>query len=99
MSFSWLRTHAAFALLAVAQAIDLPQYAGLKTSSNNSVLEVTFHNSNSTINVWNRDIQDGMVDLVRRLQQDNETKVVIFRSDVPRYFLAHFDVAMPNLSK
>jgi enoyl-CoA hydratase/carnithine racemase len=88
---------AAFAFLSTACALDLPHYTGLKTSLNHSVLEVTFHNPNSAINLWNQDTTDGMTDLVRRLQQDNETKVVIFQSDVPRYFMAHLDLSMPNL--
>ncbi|KAL5319760.1 hypothetical protein ACEPPN_012817 [Leptodophora sp. 'Broadleaf-Isolate-01'] len=33
-----------------------------------------------------------MTDLVSRLQTDNDTKVVVFRSDVPKYFIAHADL-------
>jgi enoyl-CoA hydratase/carnithine racemase len=98
MTFSSLPFAAvAFAFLSTVCALDLPKYTGLKTSLNHSVLEVTFHNPNSAINLWNQDTTDGMTDLVRRLQQDNETKVVIFQSDVPRYFMAHLDLSVPNL--
>jgi hypothetical protein len=38
-----------------------------------------------------------LTDLVGRLQKDNETKVVIFKSDVPRYFMGHLDLTLPNL--
>ncbi|KAK6207868.1 hypothetical protein QIS74_12949 [Colletotrichum tabaci] len=85
----------------MAQAVntlDLPEYAGLKTSQNASVLTVTFHNPSSPINLWNQDTQDGLTDLVSRLQGDNETKVVIFNSDVPKFFMAHLDLTMPALA-
>jgi enoyl-CoA hydratase/carnithine racemase len=98
MSFSSLPlTAVVFALLSIVCALDLPEYTGLKTSLNHNVLEVTFHNPNSAINLWNQDTTDGMTDLVKRLQQDNETKVVIFQSDVPRYFIAHLDLSGPDL--
>jgi enoyl-CoA hydratase/carnithine racemase len=87
----------AFAFLSTICALDLPKYTGLKTSLNHSVLQVTFHNPNSAINLWNQNTTDEMTDLVRRLQQDNETKVIIFQSDVPRYFMAHIDLSMPDL--
>ncbi|KAH7150585.1 ClpP/crotonase-like domain-containing protein [Fusarium sp. MPI-SDFR-AT-0072] len=49
-----------------------------------NILTVTFHNPSSPVNLWNGDTQNDMIDLVSRLQHDNETKVVIFNSDVPR---------------
>ncbi|KAF4775379.1 hypothetical protein HER10_EVM0009833 [Colletotrichum scovillei] len=63
-------------------SIDLPDYTGLKTSQNGSVLTVTFHNPSSPINLWNLDTQNDLTDLVSRLQVNNETKVVIFNSDI-----------------
>ncbi|KAF2186051.1 ClpP/crotonase [Zopfia rhizophila CBS 207.26] len=100
MRFSSLRYQTlACALSTIVRALELPDYIGLKTSLNRSVLEVTLHNPNSPINLWNQDTQDGLVDLVGKLQQDNETKVVIFRSDIPRYFVAHLDLSIPNLAK
>ncbi|ATZ56167.1 hypothetical protein BCIN_13g00160 [Botrytis cinerea B05.10] len=35
-----------------------------------------------------------MTDIVRRLQIDNQTTVVIFKSDVPKFFLNHLDPAI-----
>ncbi|RYO43327.1 hypothetical protein AA0113_g4676 [Alternaria arborescens] len=98
MNFSWQSIClTAFGIFSAARALDLPEYAGLKTSLNNSILEVTLHNSKSLRNLWDQDTQDGMTDLVGRLQKDNETKVVIFKSDVPRYFVGHLDLTVPNL--
>ncbi|UPK95464.1 hypothetical protein LCI18_006399 [Fusarium solani-melongenae] len=65
-------------------SLDLPKYTGLKTAQNDSILTVTFHNPSSPVNLWNEDTQNDLTDLVSRLQTDNETKVVIFNSDVPR---------------
>lgn len=98
MISSWPRASlVACVSLASVNALQLPQYAGLKTSQNNSILEITFHNPNSTINLWNQDTHDGLADIVGKLQRDNETKVVIFKSDTPRYFIGHLDLTMPNL--
>jgi hypothetical protein len=98
MNFSWqFICLTAFGTFSAARALDLPEYAGLKTSLNNSILEVTLHNSKSLRNLWDQDTQDGLTDLVGRLQKDNETKVVIFKSDVPRYFMGHLDLTLPNL--
>ncbi|KAG4416949.1 hypothetical protein IFR04_009893 [Cadophora malorum] len=100
MSLSWLRIQTATcALLSFATALELPEYVGLKTSLQNNILEITLHNPNSPINVWNLDTQDGLADIVAKLQQDNETKVVIFKSDVPRYFMGHLDLTTPNLTE
>ncbi|KNB17065.1 enoyl-CoA hydratase [Fusarium oxysporum f. sp. lycopersici 4287] len=86
------------ALLQSAFALDLPKYRGLKTAQHGSVLEVTLHNPDSAINLWGVDFQDGMTDLVGRLHNDNETKVVIFKSDVPKFFCAHLDLLMPGVA-
>ncbi|UPL03020.1 hypothetical protein LCI18_013954 [Fusarium solani-melongenae] len=95
---AWLKTFAlSGALLQTAFALDLPEYRGLKTAQNGSVLEVTLHNPDSAINLWGVDFQDGMTDLVRRLRKDNDTKVVIFKSDVPQFFCAHLDLLMPGV--
>lgn len=79
-------------------SLDLPKYTGLKTAQNDSILTVTFHNPSSPVNLWNDDTQNDLTDLVSRLQRDNETKVVIFNSDVPRLFVAHLDLSMPSLA-
>ncbi|EXM15788.1 Enoyl-CoA hydratase/isomerase [Fusarium oxysporum f. sp. vasinfectum] len=95
MPFMWLALQAAAALLLPqALALDLPKYAALKTSQHNATLEITFHNPASDVNTWSQDIQVGMTDIVRRLQEDNQTTVVIFKSDVPRFFMNHLDPAI-----
>ncbi|KAL6411066.1 enoyl-CoA hydratase [Ilyonectria robusta] len=88
----------AASLISPVMSLSLPQYKGLKTSLNSSILQVTFHNPSSPVNLWNQDTQDDLTDLVSRLQKDNETKVVIFNSDVPRFFIAHMDTTMPSLA-
>ncbi|KAH6952286.1 ClpP/crotonase-like domain-containing protein [Ilyonectria sp. MPI-CAGE-AT-0026] len=95
---AWLRTPALAGLLvSTTLALDLPEYRGLKTSQNASVLEITLHNPTSPINVWSHDFQTGLADIVQRLQTNNETKVVIFKSDVPGFFCAHLDLLMPGI--
>lgn len=84
-------------LLQSAFALDLPKYRGLKTAQHGSVLEVILHNPDSAINLWGVDFQNDITDLVGRLHNDNETKVVIFKSDVPKFFCAHLDLLMPGV--
>ncbi|KAK1688944.1 hypothetical protein BDP55DRAFT_506606, partial [Colletotrichum godetiae] len=81
-------------LIRPVYSIDLPDYTGLKTAQNGSILTVTFHNPSSPINLWNLDTQNDLIDLVSRLQENNKTKVVIFNSDVPRFFMAHLDLSL-----
>ncbi|KAG7110731.1 hypothetical protein HYQ44_020308 [Verticillium longisporum] len=86
------------ALTPAISAIELPDYRGLKTAQNGSILEVTLHNPDSAINLWGVDFQEGMTDLVQRLSNDTEIKVVIFNSDVPQFFCAHLDLLMPGVA-
>jgi len=79
-------------LFSATAALELPTYQGLRTSQKPGILEVTFHNAKSTTNLWNKDTLSDLTDLVQRLQSDNETKAVVFRSDVPKYFLNHLDL-------
>ncbi|EEU34491.1 uncharacterized protein NECHADRAFT_55036 [Fusarium vanettenii 77-13-4] len=91
---AWLRTPALASLLvSTTLALDLPEYRGLKTSQNASVLEITLHNPTSPINLWNPDFQTGLADIVQRLQSDNETKVVIFKSDVPGFVELMYNIS------
>ncbi|RYO65576.1 hypothetical protein AA0116_g2102 [Alternaria tenuissima] len=100
MAPSWFVAHlVACGILSSVQALQLPNYVGLKTSQNNSILDITFHNPNSTLNFWNQDTTNGLTDIVAKLQKDNETKVVVFRSDVPRYWIGHLDLTMPDLTE
>ncbi|KAK7421196.1 hypothetical protein QQX98_002326 [Neonectria punicea] len=89
----------AVALISPALSLSLPKYKGLKTSLNSSILRVTFHNPSSPVNLWDKDTQDDLTDLVFRLQKDDSTKVVIFNSDVPRFFVAHLDLTLPSLAE
>ncbi|PVH79993.1 enoyl-CoA hydratase/isomeras-like protein [Cadophora sp. DSE1049] len=93
MSFLWTRlTVIAFALSTVA-ALDLPTYPGLRTNqSRPGVLEIAFNNG--PVNVWGLNAITGLGDIVQKLQNDNETKVVLFTSDVPRYFANHLDLTI-----
>ncbi|KAI9170536.1 putative enoyl-CoA hydratase/isomerase YngF [Paramyrothecium foliicola] len=96
MLFRLLSTLAlAAANLPTTLALELPNYRALKTSLDKGVLRVTFHNPDSPIvNLWSQDTQDELTDLVKRLNVDNETQVVVFNSDVPRFFVAHLDTAI-----
>ncbi|KAL6416075.1 Enoyl-CoA hydratase domain-containing protein 2, mitochondrial [Ilyonectria robusta] len=95
---SWLSV-SALAFLSTIAALQLPDYRGLKTSQKSGVLEITLHNRDSAINLWNEDFQSGLTDVVQKLQFDNETKVVVFKSDVPKFFCAHLDLLMPGVGK
>lgn len=100
MPSTWFSIQAlAGLLLQTTNALELPDYTALKTYQNASVLEITLHNPKSPLNLWSQDIQSGLTDIVQRLQVDNETKVVIFKSDVPRFFSAHLDLLMPGVGK
>lgn len=75
--------------------LELPNYTALKTSLTSGVLFVTFHNPESPdINLWGRNTQTDLTDLIGRLEVDNDTKVVVFNSDVPRFFIAHLDASI-----
>ncbi|PQE17537.1 enoyl- hydratase protein [Rutstroemia sp. NJR-2017a BBW] len=93
MRYSWLGLSAVPLLLSSAVALDLPLYPGLRTNqSRPGVLEIAFNSTNSDINIWGEDTVSGLTDIVQKLQNDNETKVVLFTSDVPKYFIAHLDL-------
>jgi enoyl-CoA hydratase/carnithine racemase len=82
-------------LTSFTSALELPQYSALLTSQEKpGVLEVTFHFQNTTINLWNQAALTDLTDLVQKLQADNDTKVVVFKSDVPKYFIAHADLRL-----
>jgi enoyl-CoA hydratase/carnithine racemase len=79
-----------------SSTMELPKYRSLKTTSTEKgVLQVTFHNPDSLdLNLWSQDTQDELTDLVEKLRADIETKVVVFNSDIPRFFCAHVDTAV-----
>ncbi|KAF7959264.1 hypothetical protein EAE96_002778 [Botrytis aclada] len=93
MISSWLRVSTIPLLLSTAIAHDLPIYPGLRTNqSRPGVLEIAFNNTKSEVNVWGEDTLSGLSDVVQKLQNDTDIKVVLFTSDVPLYFLNHLDL-------
>jgi enoyl-CoA hydratase/carnithine racemase len=94
-------------LTSFTSALELPQYKALRTSQEKpGILEVAFHFPNTTINLLNQAAVTDLTDLVQKLQVDNDTKVVVFKSDVPKYFIAHGDLnfdldsmLIPQISK
>ncbi|KAH6724416.1 enoyl-CoA hydratase/isomeras-like protein [Leptodontidium sp. MPI-SDFR-AT-0119] len=91
MSFSWIRLSAISLVISTIAGLDLPVYPGLRTNqSRPGVLEVAFNNP--PVNVWGLDAVAGLTDIVQRLRNDTETKVVLFTSDVPRFFVNHLDL-------
>lgn len=76
--------------------MELPNYRSLKTArTEKGVLQVTFHNPDSLVlNLWSQETQDELTDLVEKLRADTETKVVVFNSDIPQFFVAHVDTAI-----
>lgn len=95
-----------FASLAVSTlvfrvaSLNLPAYTNLLTSQEKTgVLEVTFNNPSSGINLWSQQMQEDLIDLVLRLQNDNTTHAVVFKSDKPEYFIAHADLSSGAFGK
>lgn len=81
-------------------ALDLPTYPGLRTNqSMPGVLQVAFNNTQSEVNVWSEDALSGLTDIVQKLQNNTEIKVVLFTSDVPLYFLNHLDLLIQPFGK
>src|ERR1700754_1196338 len=66
----------------------------LKTSWKGGVLSVVF--DNPPINILTLEIVKDLQSLVRKLHQDKQTKVVVFTSANPDFFIAHYDVIGGN---
>ena len=95
-----LPTWATLLLISTTAALEVSTYRGLRIDqSRQGVLQIAFNNPDSEINVWGEDALKGLTDIVQRLQNDTETKAILFTSDVPKYFLAHLDVLSQPLSK
>jgi hypothetical protein len=69
----------------------MSDYKTLLVSSSHAVMTVTL--SNPPINLETDAMMADLDRLVTFLEGDRETKVVVFRSDTPGYFMAHFDIA------
>lgn len=66
----------------------------LKTSWKDGVLSVVF--DNPPINILTLDIVKDLQSLIKKLHQDKQTKVVVFTSANPEFFIAHYDVIGGN---
>ncbi|ATZ58113.1 hypothetical protein BCIN_15g05640 [Botrytis cinerea B05.10] len=72
-------------------ALDFPAYPGLRLNySTAGVLEVAF--SSPPVNFWGLNTITGLGDIVQKLRNDTDTKVVLFTSDVPGFFVNHLDL-------
>ncbi|WP_043288357.1 enoyl-CoA hydratase/isomerase family protein [Paraburkholderia oxyphila] len=69
----------------------MSDYETLRIDTSHSVMTVTL--SNPPINLETDAMMADLDRLVTFLEGDLETKVVVFRSDTPGYFMAHFDIA------
>jgi hypothetical protein len=69
----------------------MSDYETLLVRTSHAVMTVTL--SNPPINLETDAMMADLDRLVALLEADRETKVVVFRSDAPGYFMAHFDVA------
>jgi enoyl-CoA hydratase/carnithine racemase len=68
----------------------MSDYKTLRIERVGAVMNVTI--SNPPINLQNDAMMADLWALVSRLEADRGTKVVVFRSDTPGYFMAHFDI-------
>ncbi len=62
------------------------------TSQNGAILTVTLNNKVTPVNEFSLIMSFELDQLVTSLQTDNSTKVVIFRSGNPKFFIAGFDI-------
>src|SRR4029077_19833219 len=69
----------------------MSDYEPLLVRTSHAVMTVTL--SNPPINLETDAMMADLDRLVALLEADRETKVVVFRSDAPGDFMAHFDVA------
>jgi hypothetical protein len=74
-------------------ALNLTTYRGLKIDQSKlGVLQIAFNNPDSEINVWSQDALSGLTEIVQQLQNDTDTKAVVFSSEIPNHFMAHLDL-------
>lgn len=57
-----------------------------------SVLIVTINNTRSDVNLFRQKTAVELNILITSLQNDTSTKVIIFKSGNPKFFIAHFDI-------
>jgi enoyl-CoA hydratase/carnithine racemase len=69
----------------------MSDYETLLVRTAHAVMTVTL--SNPPINLETDAMMADLDRLITLLEGDRETKVVVFRSDTPGYFMAHFDIA------
>ncbi|KAI8648381.1 hypothetical protein NCS56_01522600 [Fusarium sp. Ph1] len=69
----------------------MPRYNTLSTSSSGKgALRITIHHGAS--NLWDWKITEDLAEVLDALEGNEETKVVIFSSGNPDYFIAHYDL-------
>src|ERR1700753_1656944 len=68
------------------------KYGTITQTQNDSVLEVTFFNNSTNVNLYDNKVQSDLYDLVTQLQNQSSTKVVVFRSGNPNFFFSIFDL-------
>lgn len=67
-------------------------YETLNLIKDGSILIVTINNTRSEVNLFRQQTAVELNILITSLQNDTSTKVVIFKSGNPKFFIAHFDV-------
>lgn len=72
-------------------------YRTLARTDRDGVAVITF--SHPPINLVDRDLVIDLLKLAQALEDDPQTRVVIFRSANPEFFLAHFDLSSKGASK
>ena len=69
----------------------MPELPSLRVNDQDGVLYVDF--AHPPMNLLDAELARQLTDLVGVLERDGNTRVVVFGSDDPDYFLAHYDVA------
>lgn len=83
---------ALFTVLGSVFALDYPDYGTMNSTSSNGVMNVVINNPHSQINIVDYHFQSDLARLVQNLKNDTTTKVVVFSSGNPDFFLAHFEL-------
>jgi enoyl-CoA hydratase/carnithine racemase len=84
----------ALATLSV-NALTYPSFSTLTTSQSNGVLSVTIDTHTSS-NVFNTALAADLTNLTSLLHTDTTTKVVVFSSGNPDYFIGLLDLNSPD---
>jgi enoyl-CoA hydratase/carnithine racemase len=69
------------------------------TSKSDAILTVTLDNKITSVNPFSEIMSFELDQLVTSLQTDNSTKVVIFQSGNPKFFIAHYNQAFSRKAR